>query len=407
MCKMKEPVIRFKGYTDYWEQRKFGDFVQRQSETRMSDNDFPCVEYEDVIAGQGILNRELRNKEVNKTGIVFSEEDVLYGKLRPYLHNWLNPDFKGVAVGDWWVLKPQDIDKDFLYRLIQTPQFDTAANQSSGTKMPRADWKLISNLKFRVPNSIEEQAKIGNHFNNLDNLIALHQRKCDELQKVKKYMLQKMFPKKGEKVPEIRFTGFTGDWEQRTFGEFAEYKKGPFGSALKIDLFVPRDSTTVKVYEQQNAIKKDWTLARYYITEEYSRKMSSFRVEGGDIMVSCAGTIGEIYELPKGAETGIINQALMRVRVNESIVDKNLFKVLFTNMLDDFTRVHSNGSAIKNIPPFSDLKPMRVLVPCMEEQRKISELFSKVDNIITLYQRKHDTLKEVKKYMLQNMFPKK
>ena len=187
------PAMRFRGFSDEWVQRKFGDFAQRQSETRMSDNYVPSVEYEDVVAGQGILNKELRNKEVNKTGIVFSEADVLYGKLRPYLHNWLNPDFKGVAVGDWWVLKPQDMDKNFLYRLIQTPQFDDAANQSSGTKMPRADWNLISNLKFRVPNSIEEQAKIGKHFNNLDNLIALYQRKCDELKKIKTGLLQKMF----------------------------------------------------------------------------------------------------------------------------------------------------------------------------------------------------------------------
>lgn len=139
----------------------------------MSDNEVPCVEYEDVIAEQGVLNKNIRAKENNKTGIVFSEDDVLYGKLRPYLHNWLNPDFKGVAVGDWWVLKPQDMDKNFLYRLLQTPQFDDAANQSTGTKMPRADWKLISNLEFRVPGSIEEQAKLGKHFNNLDNLITL------------------------------------------------------------------------------------------------------------------------------------------------------------------------------------------------------------------------------------------
>ena len=158
---MKEPIFRFKGYTDDWEQRKFGEFAQRQSETRMSDSETPCVEYEDVIAEQGVLNKDIRTKESNKTGITFSEEDVLYGKLRPYLHNWLNPDFKGVAVGDWWVLKPQDMDKNFLYRLLQTPQFDDAANQSTGTKMPRADWKLISNLDFRVPASIEEQAKIG------------------------------------------------------------------------------------------------------------------------------------------------------------------------------------------------------------------------------------------------------
>ena len=111
---------------------------------------------------------------------------MLYGKLRPYLHNWLNPDFTGVAVGDWWVLRPICIDKDYLYRLIQTKQFDDVANQSAGSKMPRADWNLISNTEFFVPISMEEQSKIAQAFTNLDSLITLHQRKCNYQKKSKK-----------------------------------------------------------------------------------------------------------------------------------------------------------------------------------------------------------------------------
>jgi len=207
-------------------------------------------------------------------------------------------------------------------------------------------------------------------------------------------------------TPSIRFKGFEDEWEQRKLGEIADYKKGPFGSALKKDIFVPRDETTVKVYEQQNAINKDWTLERYFITKEYAQKLSAFKVEGGDIIVSCAGTIGEVYEIPKDAEHGIINQALMKIKVYDSIVDKKMFKILFTNMIDDFTRVHSNGSAIKNIPPFSDLKQMEVLVPKMKEQKKISEYITNLDILINLHQRKCDKVKQLKKFMLQKMFPK-
>lgn len=205
--------------------------------------------------------------------------------------------------------------------------------------------------------------------------------------------------------PKIRFKGFDDDWEQRKFGDLADYKKGPFGSALKKDIFVPKSDTTVKVYEQQNAINKDWHLERYFITEKYANKLSGFRVEGGDIIVSCAGTIGETYELPMDAEPGIINQALMKIKVKESIVNKKMFNILFTNMIDDFTRVHSNGSAIKNIPPFSDLKPMEVFVPEIDEQNKISFYFSNLDRLITLHQRKCDETKKLKNYMLQKMFP--
>ena len=187
------PEIRFSGFTDPWEQRKFSEIASRESTTQESSRDFPSVEYEDVITEAGRLNKDVYQKEAVKKGIVFDGSQVLYGKLRPYLHNWLNPEFSGVAVGDWWVLKPIETDKSFLYRLIQTQQFDDVANQSTGSKMPRADWNLVSDSEFAVPISQNEQAKIGEYFENLDNLITLHQRELEKLQNIKKSMLEKMF----------------------------------------------------------------------------------------------------------------------------------------------------------------------------------------------------------------------
>lgn len=193
MGKKQVPAIRFQGFTDAWEQRKLGDIVARESSIGTSASDIPSVEYEDVKAEEGRLNKDIRSKDTVKSGIIFDGSQVLYGKLRPYLHNWLNPDFKGIAVGDWWVLKPINMNKNFLYRLIQTQKFDSIANQSSGSKMPRADWNLISNSEFLVPSSKEEQGKIGGYFDNLDNLITLHQRKLEKLKNIKKSLLEKMF----------------------------------------------------------------------------------------------------------------------------------------------------------------------------------------------------------------------
>ena len=300
-------------------------------------------------------------------------------------------------------LTSEKLDSEFLYNIISKEGLYKIADTST---IPQINNKHVEPYEVTIP-SLVEQRRIGAYFKQLDHLITLHQQKCDETKEFKKYMLQNMFPQKDEKVPKIRFAGFTGDWEQRKFDDLADYKKGPFGSALKKDMFVPKSDMTVKVYEQQNAINKDWHLERYFITEEYANKLSGFRVEGGDIIVSCAGTIGETYEIPLDAEPGIINQALMRIKVKESIVNKKMFNILFTNMIDDFTRVHSNGSAIKNIPPFSDLKPMVVFVPKMDEQNKISSYFSNLDHLITLHQQKCAALKEFKKYMLQNMFPQK
>lgn len=193
MNKRKVPKIRFKGFYDDWEQRKFGDIAARESSVSTSVSDVPSVEYEDVVAEEGRLNKDIRIKEVVKSGITFDGTQVLYGKLRPYLHNWLNPDFKGIAVGDWWVLKSINMDKNFLYRLIQTQQFDNIANQSSGSKMPRADWNLISNSEFSVPFSKEEQSKIGRYFDSLDHLITLHQRKLELLKRLRNSLVDRCF----------------------------------------------------------------------------------------------------------------------------------------------------------------------------------------------------------------------
>ena len=188
----KVPRIRFKGFTGDWELRKFGTLAYRESATRFSSDEYPFLEYEDIIPEVGRLNKDICQKEDKKKGIIFDENKVLYGKLRPYLHNWLAPEFTGVAVGDWWVLNPSDTDRNFLYVLIQTKQFDMVANLSTGSKMPRADWKLVSSTNFFVP-PVEEQKYIGRYFQELDNLITFHQCKIDQLQTMKKYMLQNMF----------------------------------------------------------------------------------------------------------------------------------------------------------------------------------------------------------------------
>ena len=187
-----EPEIRFAGFTDPWEQRKFSDLTDRVS-IQSSDSDLPQVEYEDIVSGEGTLNKDLHDKEGGKTGIKFYAGDVLYGKLRPYLMNWLYPQFNGVAVGDFWVLRATECDSSFLYRLVQTDSFQRLANVSTGSKMPRADWNLISQSFFAVPADYAEQKAIAKSLAELDGLITLHQRKLDLLKNMKKSLLDKMF----------------------------------------------------------------------------------------------------------------------------------------------------------------------------------------------------------------------
>lgn len=188
-----KPKVRFAGFTEAWEQRKFEKIAIRSSAMAVCSRSLPGVEYEDIISEQGILNKDIKTKRAVKIGIKFLPGDVLFGKLRPYLKNWLLPDFTGVAVGDFWVLQPSEIDSQYLYYLIQTPAFQEVSNQSTGTKMPRADWNLVANSMFFLPQNDDEQTCIGTFFRQLDRLITLHQRKVTLLQNIKKACLEKMF----------------------------------------------------------------------------------------------------------------------------------------------------------------------------------------------------------------------
>ena len=172
-------------------------------------------------------------------------------------------------------------------------------------------------------------------------------------------------------------------WEWARLEMLAEYKKGPFGSALTKSMFIPDGPSAVKVYEQRNAIEKDWTLSRYYIPAEYYEKLRGFTVVPGNIIVSCAGTIGESYIVPEGARIGIINQALMRIALYDKDIEE-FYLMYFDFLLKEEARLSSKGSAIKNIPPFAILKNMLMPIPPLAEQRRIS---SKLDELMLLVER--------------------
>ena len=160
-------------------------------------------------------------------------------------------------------------------------------------------------------------------------------------------------------------------WKWVRFGELGSYKKGPFGSAITKSIFVPKGNGAIKVYEQKNAIQKNPALGNYYISRKYfEAKLKNFELFAGDIIVSCAGTIGETFVMPKTFERGIINQALMRMTVFEPIYIP-YFLMYFDYVLKKTARASSKGSAIKNIPPFEILKAYLVPLPPLAEQKRI------------------------------------
>ena len=208
---------------------------------------------------------------------------------------------------------------------------------------------------------------------------------------------------------EIEFE-LPSSWRWTRISNIGVYKKGPFGSALTKSIFVNKSENTVKVYEQKNAIKKDASIGEYYITKDYyETKMKSFTVESGDIIVSCAGTIGETFVLPEKIEIGIINQALMRMNIAESI-NVDFFLYYFDHVLKQNAIKESSGSAIKNIPPFEVFKAMLFPLPPIEEQQRIVEKLNQILPLIDEYGKEEDELialcqnfpEEMKKSVLQS-----
>ena len=321
----------------------------------------PQVEYEDIASGEGTLNKDLRDKEGGKTGIKFYAGDVLYGKLRPYLMNWLYPQFNGVAVGDFWVLRATGCDSSFLYRLVQAGSFQRLANVSSGSRMPRADWNLISQSFFAVPANHDEQQSIGTFFSDLDSLITLHQRKLGEV-------------------------GFS-------YGGLTGKSKDDFGHGdARFVTYTNVFDNPIGDPERVEAIEID---PRQHL------------VEYGDVLFTTSSETPEEVGMSSvwlsNQQNLYLNSFCFGYRQDGSFDPCYLAYTLRSACIRSKLTLLAQGISRFNI---SKKKVMELDVPrpVIKEQRAIGAFFSDLDSLITLHQRKLDHLKLQKKALLQQMF---
>lgn len=411
------PEIRFPGFTGDWEQRKLGDTADFSkgngySKSDLTDEGKPVIlygrlytRYETVIESVDTFTIEKDKSVISKGNEVIvpasgeTSEDISRASVvsKPGI----------ILGGDLNIIRPSnEIDPIFLALTIsngkQKKELSKRAQGKSVVHLHNSDLKEV-NLLFPKK---EEQIKIGKFFKQLDDTIALHQQELTTLKQTKQGFLQKMFPKEGESVPEVRFPGFTGDWEHRRFENVLNkqdgIRRGPFGSALKKEFFV-KDSDYA-VYEQQNAIYDNYE-TRYNITKEKFEELKNFQLSEGDFILSGAGTIGRISRVPKGIKQGVFNQALIRFKIDENITDSEYFVqwIRSANMQRKLTGANP-GSAMTNLVPMSEVKQWDVMVPSKNEQIKIGKFFKQLDEMIALQQRDLDVLKETKKAFLQKMF---
>ena len=408
---MSKPKIRFKGYEEDWEQRKLSDITLKIGSGKTPsggknayvDDGIPLirsqninndrVDLEDIVFIDEETDNSMENSRVftddvllNITGASIGRSAVYRGKDKANVNQHV------------CIIRPtKDFDSDFIQLNLASNfgQKQIDASQAGGGR-EGLNFQEIGKMSFMFPSN-QEQMKIGVYFNHIDYLITLHQRKCEETKKLKKYMLQKMFPQNGKRVPEIRFVGFTEDWEQRKLGELAEIVGGGTPSTSvesywdgDIDWYAPAEIGE-QIYLKSSQRK---------ITEEGLNKSSAKVLPIGTVLFTSRAGIGKTAILLK---EGCTNQGFQSIVPNKNKLD---LYFIFTRSeeLKRYGETVGAGSTFVEVSG-KQMANMELMMPTtMDEQQKIGEYFSNLDNLITLHQRKYEELQKIKKFMLQNMF---
>lgn len=284
----------------------------------------------------------------------------------------------------------------FMYEALQRVSYEVSAHERH--------WiSKFAPMTILVPHP-EEQQKIADCLTSLDDLIRLEAEKLDAIKAHKKGLMQHLFPAEGETLPKLRFPEFrdAGEWEVKKFGELCVFVRGPFGGALKKDIFV---SNGFAVYEQSHAISGDFSAFRYFLTEKKYQELKRFSVQPGDIIMSCSGTMGKFSIIPKNYKAGIINQALLKLSVNKDYYLDFVKLALELPNNQEKLLSQSAGGAIKNVVGVKEIKEIELCLPSEKEQQKIADCLSALDTQITTQAEKIDALKAHKKGLMQQLFP--
>ena len=380
---MAKPTIRFKGYTEDWEQRKFGEITELKSASRVhkdewTSNGVPFYRSSDVMAAingteneKAYISEELYEK-LSKVSGKLEEGDILVTGGGSVGNPYIVPDNKPLYTKDadlLWIKNKGKFHPYFLYEFFFSPTFRNYLGSIShvGT-IAHYTITQLSDTPICLP-SFEEQKEVGEYFQSLDNLITLHHRKCEETKILKKYMLQKMFPQDGQKVPEIRFKGYTEDWEQRRLGEVCQITMGqsPDGSTYSEE---PSDYILV----QGNADLKDgWVEPRIWTTQKTKT------AQAGDLIMSVRAPAGA---MGKTAYDVVLGRGVAGIKGNEFV-----YQSLVKMDSDGYWKKMAAGSTFESINSDVVKNAEMSLPQDVEEQEKIGSYFMSLDYLITLHQR--------------------
>ena len=404
--KDKTPSIRFKGFTDDWEQRKLSEITIYRNGTGHEEKQSESGKYELINLNSISIDGGLKpsgkfideeTETLLKDDLVMVLSDVGHGDLLGRVA--LIPENNRFVLNQRVALLRNNgsVDIQYLFSYINAHQ-TYFKKQGAGSSQLNISRGSVENFDVLLPHK-DEQKKIGEYFSNLDHLITLHQRKYNKLLNVKKSMLEKMFPKNGSNIPEIRFKGFTDPWEQRKFNELVIIERG--GSPRPIDKFITNDANGlnwVKIGDapqQGNYITKT---AEKIIPEGLSKTRE---VHPGDLILSNSMSFGKPYIM---AINGCIHDGWLLIRDTNKVFDlKFLCQMLGTEQMLSQYKALAAGSTVNNLNK-ELVGNTNVTVPNIKEQQQIGEYFSSLDNLITLHQRELEKLQNIKKSMLEKMF---
>jgi type I restriction enzyme S subunit len=384
---MEKPKIRFKGYTEDWEQRKLGDVSESYSGGTPSvgnksyyGGSIPFIRSAEInsestelfLTEEGVANSSARM--VSKGDILYALYGATSGEVgRSLINGAINQAILAILPHDGY-------DSEFLMQWLRRSKQNIIDVYLQGGQ-GNLSGTIVKALEVNFP-SLVEQRQIGNYFQSLDHLITLHQRKCEETKRLKKYMLQKMFPQNGKSVPEIRFAGFTDAWEQRKLDdvvEFLDTMRKPLEGAKRVPGPYPYyGASGIVDYIDGYLFDEELILLSEDGANITDRNYPVCFLAFGKYWVN---NHAHVLRIKQGNENNFICNSLER---------------------KDYTQ-YNTGMAMPKLNK-ETCKKIPILCPVFEEQKKIGDYFRGLDHLITLHQRKCDELKNMKKYMLQNMF---
>lgn len=400
---MEKPKIRFKGYNDAWEQRKLGEVFEEYAEKNHPE--LPALT---IIQGGGTVRRDESERNIlydkdNLSGYKLVRKNDFIMHLRSFEGGLEKATSDGVISPAYHTFHGVEADARFYYAYFRSYDFIKIklVPHIYGIRDGKSiDVEGMKSIRIPYP-SFAEQKKIGDYIDTLDKLITFYQYKCDETKTLKKYMLQKMFPKDGEKVPEIRFSGFTDAWEQRKFSDCYRMSSG---YAFKMSDYCDGGIGLINGESIQHGIINDDNLN--HLPESFIQQYPDFVLKEGDIVVGLNRPITngnlKIARIPSKYNDSLLYQRAGKIVYKENC-DKNFSYVLLSQEILKHTLVEAVGSDQPFIST-SKLDKWQMMIPSnIEEQKKIGNYFRNLDHLITLHQRKCEELQNIKKFMLQNM----